>query len=244
MKPLRGRLLAGAALLLFLLFFGWYVPLPRIALLRFRAPRTTAFIEARRAALKREGRDHRIERTPVPLSKVSPALVAAVLAAEDANFYRHPGFDADAIRKARAYNARQEGKRRPRLRGASTITQQLAKNLYLSGDRTFVRKAREALIAVALEALLTKRQILEHYLSAIEWGPRTYGAEAAARRYFGKPASRLTPSEARWLAAMIPGPRFFLANPARHERRAARLARLMSRPGAPVPRLPVSEEDE
>ena len=105
--------------------------------------------------------------------------------------------------------------------GASTITQQLAKNLWLSGERTWWRKGREAAIALVLDALVPKKKILEHYLSAIEWGDRVWGAEAAARAYFGVPASRLDAGQAAWLAAMIPSPSFYLAHPERHRRRAA-----------------------
>jgi monofunctional glycosyltransferase len=142
----------------------------------------------------------------VPLSRVSPALVSAVLAAEDARFFEHHGIDWEAIAEARAYNRAHAHDRRPRTHGGSTITQQLAKNLWLSGERTWLRKAREAAIALVLDALVPKKRILEVYLSAIEWGERTYGCEAAAWSLFGVPASRLDAAQAREMARMIPAP--------------------------------------
>lgn len=218
--------LAAGAVLFFL--FGVVVPVPRIVALRFSPPATTAFLEARRARLLAEGKDGRIDRRPVPLSKVSPHLVTAVLVAEDARFFEHHGIDWGAVKAARERN-RRFPKRRPV--GASTITQQLARNLFLTPERSWVRKGREAAIAVTMELLLPKRTILEHYLSAIEWGERTYGCEAAARRYFRAPAASLGRSQAAWLAAMVPGPRLFLRSPGRHERRTARVLARMGRAG-------------
>jgi monofunctional biosynthetic peptidoglycan transglycosylase len=212
----------------------FFVPLPSILLLKFRPPASTAFIEARKARLEAEGKPSSIDRQPVPLSQVSPHLVTAVLAAEDSGFYLHRGIDWEAVKRARAYNEAQAKKGGKKLRGASTLTQQLAKNLYLSGERTLWRKAREAAIATVLEVVLTKQEILAHYLSAIEWGETTYGCQAASRRYFKCPASRLSREQAAWLAAMIPSPRLYLANPGRHQRRAARIARF-ARAGVPVP---------
>jgi monofunctional biosynthetic peptidoglycan transglycosylase len=152
--------------------------------------------------------------------------VTAVLVAEDARFFTHHGVDWEAVKAARARN-RRFPRRRPI--GASTITQQLAKNLWLSSDRSWFRKGREAAIALTMDLLLPKRTILEHYLSGIEWGERVWGCEAAARRYFGRSAASLTRAQAAWLAAMIPGPRVFLANPGRHERRAARILSRMAK---------------
>lgn len=226
--PRRAGLLLLAAFLAFSLLFGVVLPVPRIVALRFSPPATTAFLEARRASLVKAGGSGRIDRRPVPLSKVSPHLVTAVLVAEDARFFEHHGIDWAAVKAARARN-RRFPKRRPL--GASTITQQLARNLFLSPERTWFRKGREAAIALTMELLLPKRTILEHYLSGIEWGERTWGCEAAARKYFGRPAASLRPAQAAWLAAMIPGPRLFLANPARHERRAARILSRMARAG-------------
>jgi monofunctional biosynthetic peptidoglycan transglycosylase len=233
MSRLRGvsrkaKLLLLVAAGLFLLLFGVVVPVPRIVALRFSSPSTTAFLEVRRERLIAAGASGRIDRRPVPIEKVSPHLVTAVLVAEDARFFEHHGIDWDAVKAARARN-RRTPKRRPI--GASTITQQLAKNLWLSPDRSWLRKGREAAIALTMELLLPKRAILAHYLSGIEWGERVYGCEAAARKYFGVPASALTRPQAAWLAAMIPAPRLFLRSPGRHERRAARILARMARAG-------------
>ncbi len=237
----RARLLFAAAAGLFVLLFGFFIPVPRIVALRFSPPSTTAFLEARRERLVDAGKDGRIDRRPVPLEKVSPHLVTAVLVAEDARFFEHHGIDWDAVKAARARNRRYP-KRRPL--GASTITQQLAKNLWLSPDRGWVRKGREAAIALTMELLLSKRTILAHYLSGIEWGERVYGCEAAARKYFGVPASALTRSQAAWLAAMIPAPRLFLRSPGRHDRRAARILSRMARAGDFQPLLLDEAENE
>jgi monofunctional biosynthetic peptidoglycan transglycosylase len=171
---------------------------------------------------------------------VSPALVAAVLAAEDTRFFKHHGIDWTAVSEARAYNAKHAKDRRRRLRGASTITQQLAKNLFLTGHRTWWRKAREAAIALVLDACVPKKRILEVYLSAIEWGERTYGCEAGARALFGTDAARLTPGQAARMAAMIPSPRWYRAHPAAWDRRAAAVA---ARAGGPAP-VPAEDDDE
>ena len=237
----RGPLLLalGAGALLAALTLVW-VPLPRIALLRYRDPSSTAFIDARRARLLRQGKDDRIDRRPVPLERVSPNLVRAVIAAEDARFFDHHGIDWEAIRWARQRNRRYP--HRPPL-GASTITQQLAKNLFLSPERSLARKVREAAIALALEAFLPKRRILELYLSSIEWGDRVYGCEAAARRTFGVPAAALSRSQAAWLAAMIPGPRLYLAHPGRLARRAARIERRLAAGASSTPVLDAADDD-
>jgi monofunctional biosynthetic peptidoglycan transglycosylase len=181
-------------------------------------PRTTAFMERRKAELRSAGQDTRLEWAPVPLSRISPHLVRAVVFAEDARFYEHGGVDWQAVRGALE---RDWGERNLR-HGASTITQQLAKNLYLSPRRTPWRKLREWEIARMLEAALPKTRILELYVNVVELGPRTFGAEAAARRYFGKPASSLSELEAATLAAVIPSPRLY--DPVRHPQRVARRA--------------------
>ena len=239
-SPLR-RAARWAALAL----SGWgllvFVPLPSIVALRFRPPGTTAFIEARRDQLLSAGKGDAIDRRPVPLAAVSPNLVRAVVEAEDARFFSHRGIDWKAVAEAREYNRRHERDRRPRLRGASTLTQQLAKNLYLSPERSLLRKGREAAIALALELILPKERILEHYLSAIEWGERTYGCEAAALATFGVPASRLTPAQSAALAAMIPNPVWYRAHPDRLARRAARIA---ARVAAGLPAGPPDEEGD
>lgn len=143
----------------------------------------------------------------VPLEEISPSLGLAVIAAEDQNFADHFGFDWQAIEKAIQHN---ETSRRKR--GASTVSQQTAKNLFLWSSRSWVRKGFEAWFTLLIETGWSKRRILEVYLNIVEFGDGVYGAEAAARAYFGKPAKRLSPSEAALLAAVLPNPRKFHAN--------------------------------
>jgi monofunctional biosynthetic peptidoglycan transglycosylase len=240
-RHLGKRLLLAAGVAVGLWAVLWFVPLPEIVALRWRSPRTTAFMEAQRAKLRAEGKSDALDRRPVPLSAVSPALVRAVVVAEDARFWQHRGVDWGAVREAAEWNRKMAGRKGRWRRGASTITQQLAKNLWLSSDRSLFRKGREAAIALALDALVPKEKILEHYLSAIEGGERVFGIEAAARSTFGLPAARLSRSQAAWLAAMIPGPAYYLAHPAALRRRAALLEeRAFGHPSPPGS----SEEEE
>ena len=164
-------------------------------------PSTTAFMEQRRAA----------GITPqsiwVDYERISPNLKRAVVSAEDARFLDHEGFDWDAIQKAMVKNER----RGKVVSGASTISQQLAKNLLLSGDRSYVRKAQEAVITWMIERTMSKRRILELYLNVAEWGEGVFGAEVAARHHFGVPASSLSAAQAAWLAAILPSPRRYRA---------------------------------
>lgn len=201
----------------------FWATLPDVSPLETSFPKTTAFMERRKAELARSGKSRRLEWIPVPLARIAPALQRAVIVAEDARFWQHEGVDWEAVRGAIQTDWRQTGVRH----GASTITQQLAKNLYLSPARTPWRKLREWAIARRLERDLSKRRILELYLNLVEFGPRTYGVEAAARRYFGKPAIDLTVVEAATLAAVIPSPRIY--DPVRHPRRVARRARRILR---------------
>jgi monofunctional biosynthetic peptidoglycan transglycosylase len=158
----------------------------------------------------------------VPYARIASSLKRAVVAAEDAAFWGHEGVDHEQLREALA-----DWWTTGRLRGASTITQQLAKNLYLSPARSPIRKLRELVIARRLEAELTKIRILELYLNVIEWGDGVYGAEAAARTYFGIPASRLGPAEAALLAAAIISPRAF--DPGKPSARLVRRQQLIMR---------------
>jgi len=214
---------AFAAILAAAVIFA--VTLPDVRPLKSKFPTTTAFMERRRAALAQSGLSSRLDWRPVAMSRISPSMQRAVVAAEDSRFWEHDGVDWEAVRTA----ALRDWDRRKISHGGSTITQQLAKNLYLSPARTPWRKLREWAIARRLERELPKRRILELYLNVVEFGPRTYGVEAAARRYFGKPASALAPSEAATLAAMIPSPRIYdpLRHPGRVERRARRIRRWM-----------------
>ncbi len=145
----------------------------------------------------------------VDLDDVSPALLRAVIAAEDSRFFMHSGVDLDAVERARDYNLRQRGRR---LRGASTITMQCARNVFLWQGRTWVRKTLEVYFAALLELVWNKRRILEVYVNVVEWGPGLYGVDAAARQYFGVAAGDLDAYRAALLAAALPDPR--RANPA------------------------------
>lgn len=185
-----------------LLSYG-LVTLPDVARLARVNPSTTELIEARRAEAAEKGRPFTLSWAWVPLARISPHLQRAVIVAEDASFYQHHGFDWEGLQEALTRNWEQ-GKLR---RGGSTITQQLAKNLYLSSEKTLLRKAREALIAWEIERHLPKRRILELYLNVAEWGHGVFGAEEAARHHFDKSADELTEDEAALLAAMLPSPR-------------------------------------
>jgi monofunctional biosynthetic peptidoglycan transglycosylase len=201
----------------------FWATLPDVRPLETGWPRTTAFMERRKTLLAREGRSTRLEWTPVPLARIAPDLRRAVVVAEDSRFWEHGGVDWEAMREAAEKNW-QKGNVKV---GGSTITQQLAKNLYLSPARTPWRKLRELAIARRLERRLSKKRILELYLNVIEFGTRTYGVEAAARRYMGKSARELTRLEAATLAAVIPSPRIY--DPVRHPRRVARRAQRILR---------------
>ena len=168
-------------------------------------PESTAFMRARLEILREDGPKARLSHRWVPYHRISGHLKRAVVAAEDDKFLFHSGFDWEAIEKAYERN-RQEGEV---VAGASIITQQLAKNLFLPGSRAWWRKAQEALITAMLEAVLKKRRILEIYLNVAEWGDGVYGAEAAARYHFGLSAAELSPEQAARLAVMLPSPRAY-----------------------------------
>jgi monofunctional biosynthetic peptidoglycan transglycosylase len=166
-------------------------------------PDSTAFMRSRLARLREEEPQARLQYRWVPYNSISTHLKRAVIAAEDSRFVEHDGFDWDGIRKAYEKNLR-EGEV---VAGGSTISQQLAKNLFLSGERAWWRKAQEAAITVMIELIMDKRRILELYLNVIEWGDGVFGAEAAARYHFGISAAELAPEQAARLAAMVPSPR-------------------------------------
>jgi len=226
------RLLAAAAALalaatgLAAALWAW---LPDAAALAASFPETTALVEQRRAEARREGRPFRPELRPVPLDRISPHLAAAVVLSEDAGFFGHAGFDWAEVRKAAEQNLR-AGRT---VRGASTITQQLAKNLWLGTERSWTRKVKEAALAVKLERALSKRRILALYLGVVEWGDGVFGAEPAARRWFGASAADLRPAQAAALAAMLPAPRRAALSPAPRwlAKRARRVLDLMARTG-------------
>jgi monofunctional biosynthetic peptidoglycan transglycosylase len=179
--------------------------LARVWWWRDHNPQATAFMEARLDAMRAKDPQARLVHTWVPYDRISPSLKRAIVVAEDSRFVDHEGFDWDAIEKAREKN-RKKGKV---VAGGSTISQQLAKNLFLSGERTPWRKGQEALITVMIEHLMDKRRILEVYLNVIEWGEGVFGAEAAARHYYGVGAAAIGPEPAARLAAMVPNPRFY-----------------------------------
>jgi monofunctional biosynthetic peptidoglycan transglycosylase len=194
-------------------------------------PETTAFMESRRTV--RPTPSAKLQHTWVPYGRISVHLKRSVVVAEDAKFLDHEGFDWEAIQDALARN-KQKGKV---VAGASTISQQLAKNLFLSGDRSWLRKGQEAIITGMLEHTLSKRRILELYLNFAEWGEGVYGAEAAARHHFGVSAAALGPEQAAWLAAILPSPRRYTrgrTTPYIDGRVATILAR-MEKEGAQIP---------
>jgi monofunctional biosynthetic peptidoglycan transglycosylase len=236
-------------------FIGWlcyeFITFPSISRLRTENPATTSLIETRIKEAQARGEEPKRYQVWVPLEQISPNLQRAILAGEDTNFATHHGFDYAAIQHAweeaqreAEKEAKQEGDDQsswiPAMpefkRGASTITQQLAKNLYLSSQRSFVRKGREAVITYFLERQLSKKRILELYLNVIEWGDGIYGAEAASQFYFRKPASQLTAREAAYLSAMVPGP-LKVFNPRLNPRRVLRRQRVILR-GMPSVQMP------
>jgi monofunctional biosynthetic peptidoglycan transglycosylase len=186
------------------LFAGFeMLTFPNVAALEKETPETTAFMDIRREQLRDQGKDDALQYQPVSYGKISPYLRRAVLVAEDNSFYEHEGVDVEGMKEA----LQKDWKKKKLAGGGSTITQQLAKNLYLSPSRNPFRKVKEYFIARSLEDHLTKKRILELYLNVVEMGERVYGAEAAAQHYFNKPASSLTPSEAALLAGCLPNPR-------------------------------------
>jgi monofunctional biosynthetic peptidoglycan transglycosylase len=217
---------------------------PNVAKLRTENPTATSMMQARANEDIAEEKEAKKYQIWMPIEQISPHLQRAVLAGEDTHFFQHDGFDWDAIQKAweeaqklGEKEAKEEGVFDPNdwippmpsfKRGASTVTQQLAKNLYLSEERSFFRKGREALITYFLEKDLSKKRILELYLNVIEWGEDIYGAEAASRYYFKKSASNLTAQEAAYLSAMIPSP-LNVFNPKKNPKRVVRRQRVILR---------------
>jgi monofunctional biosynthetic peptidoglycan transglycosylase len=175
----------------------------------FRNPSNTPVMQDTLNALRSEDADARLAHEWVPYDRISKNLKRAVIASEDSGFVDHDGVEWDAIRKAWSYNQRQADLGRTRRRGGSTITQQLAKNLFLSNSRNYLRKGQELILTYMIEAVMSKRRILELYLNIAQWGSATFGAQAAARHYFRTDASRLSSSQASRLAAMLPNPAYY-----------------------------------
>jgi monofunctional biosynthetic peptidoglycan transglycosylase len=182
--------------------FGW------VLLWKWVDPGTTRFMDIRLGELREKNPAAQLRQQWVPYERISPHLKRAIVASEDAKFVDHEGFDWDGIQKALEKNQR----RGRTVAGGSTISQQLAKNLFLTPTKSYFRKAEEAIITLMLEALWSKRRILEVYLNVIEWGNGVFGAEAAARHYFGTSAASLGPEQAARLAGMVPNPRFYDRN--------------------------------
>jgi monofunctional glycosyltransferase len=232
-----GRWIAAAPAFGLVVLFAAYATLPDVRPLATHNPTSTAFMELRaREAHARAQTPKRVQYW-VSYARISPNLRSAVLVAEDSAFWQHDGIDIEQMRESMEINLeRGEFKR-----GASTITQQLAKNLYLNPRKDPFRKFRELLLARDLEAALSKRRILELYLNVIEWGDGLFGAEAASRAYFGVPASALTPEQSALLAGAIINPHLF--NPASPNRRLLARQRLILRRmgGAHPPEATASE---
>jgi len=178
------------------LFWGWF------------NPGTTRFMEIRLAELRQKTPNAQLQQQWVPYARISVHLKRALIASEDANFVDHEGFDWDGIQKAMEKNQ----KRHRFVAGGSTISQQLAKNLFLTPTKSYFRKAEEAIITLMLENLWSKQRILEVYLNVIEWGNGVFGAEAAARHYYNVGAGQLGPEQAARLAGMVPNPRYYDKN--------------------------------
>lgn len=197
----------GWLVILVLLWQGWY--LGWVVWWKYVNPSTTSFMSLQLDRLQEKNPDAKLKHVWIPYERISLRLKQAVVAAEDDKFIEHDGFDWEGMQKALEKN-RRRGKV---VAGGSTISQQLAKNLFLSASKTPWRKAQEAVITVMIETLWDKRRILEVYLNSVEWGTGVFGAEAAARRYFGVSASQLSAAQAARLAVMLPAPRRFEKNP-------------------------------
>ena len=197
---------AGAILLAILLVQAWF--LGWVLYWNAYDPTSTSFMERRLDELRAKQPNAALKHRWAAYDRISANLKRAVIAAEDAKFIDHEGFDWEGIQRAIEKNQ----KRGKPVAGGSTISQQLAKNLFLSSDRSLVRKGQEAVITLMLEMVMSKRRILELYLNVAEWGEGVFGAEAAARHYFGTTAANLSPAQAARLAAMLPRPRFYDRN--------------------------------
>jgi monofunctional glycosyltransferase len=211
----------GGLVLAFLALQAWYAL--HIVWWKYNSPASTSFMRAQQAKIQEKDSKAVLRYQFVPYEKISDHLKRAVISAEDANFTEHDGIDWDAIERAYEQN-RSRGKV---IRGGSTITMQLAKNLFLSGERSYWRKGQEVIITYMLEIILDKERILELYLNVAEWGVGVFGAEAAAKHYFKNTALQLGPSASAKLAAMLPNPRFY--DTQRDNRYLLRRAALISR---------------
>ena len=197
------KLIIIALISLLLLSIVYYFIFPDVSKLKKENPKKTSFMEYREEEWQKKGKRIEIKQTWTPLSRVSPYLIKAVLIAEDDKFWKHEGFDFEAIAKA----VEKDIKQKKFKFGGSTISQQLAKNLYLSPSKNPIRKLKEAILTWRIEKTLSKKRILELYLNVAEWGEGIFGIGAASFHYYGKPASELSPEEAARLASVLPNPR-------------------------------------
>ena len=209
-----------------IIFTGFYMIFPQISVLKENNPEKTSFMKYREREWHSRGIEKKIVQIWVPLSRISPQIVKAVIISEDDKFWTHEGFDFEEMHKA----LDKDIKRKKFKYGASTISQQLAKNLYLTPAKNPIRKLKEFIITWRIEHTLTKKRILELYLNVAEWGDGIFGIEAAAHYYFGKSAASLGPLEAARLAAVLPNPRKYSArNPSKYiENRAQRIYSIMA----------------
>jgi monofunctional biosynthetic peptidoglycan transglycosylase len=187
----------------FILSIAVYFVYPDVSALRKANPQKSAFMKYRESEWRQQGKKKKIVQRWVPLSQISPYVIKAVIIAEDDKFWSHEGFDFDAMQKA----LEKDLKEKKFKVGGSTISQQLAKNLFLSPSKNPIRKLKEAVLTWRLERSLSKKRIIEIYLNVAEWGDGLFGVEAAAQHYYGKPASDLSAMESARLAAVLPNPR-------------------------------------
>lgn len=211
---LRKRRVALAAVLLGLAALLIYQVGLFLAVLWYSVqnPNSTAFMRSTLSTLRAENPEAKLQHTWVNYDQISNNLKRAVIASEDSNFLSHGGVEWEAIQKAWQYNRQQAEDGGQRMRGGSTITQQLAKNLFLSASRSYWRKGQEMLLAYMIELVMSKERILELYLNTAQWGIDIFGAQAAARHYFKTDAASLTASQAARLAAMLPNPSYYHRN--------------------------------
>jgi monofunctional biosynthetic peptidoglycan transglycosylase len=228
----------------FIVDIGRYFIYPNLAYLKKNRPPKTAFMQYREKVWQKKGIKRKITNIWVPLSRVSPYVMKAVIIAEDDKFWSHDGFDFEAMQKA----LEKDIKKKKFNAGGSTISQQLAKNLYLSPAKNPVRKIKEAILTWRMERQLSKRRIMELYLNVVEWGDGIFGIEAAARKNYGKSAAELTAREAATLAAVIPNPHRYKPNGTSRyvENQSERIYQIMVRRGIVIPEYDdvISEKDE
>lgn len=225
-----GAIILGAGFFVSIFLYFLY---PDISKLKKQNPKITAFMEYRMEEWQDKGKKVKIRQKWVPMSRVSPYVTKAIIIAEDDKFWSHEGFDFEAMQKA----IEKDLKKKKFKAGGSTISQQLAKNLYLSPSKNPVRKIKEAILTWRLENSLSKRRIIEIYINVVEWGEGIFGIEAAAQKYFGKSAASLSAYEAARLAAVLPNPRRFnAAGDSRYVRKRADLIyRIMVKRGFVIP---------